>query len=781
MRIPHRHISVLSFAFFLSAIPLFSKPFIAFSLNEAAECCQKSSAQQSLARKLAGMTRIAGMVYDDNNHDVIIVGETVAGEPSIELDDLVVAMRARLKAGVWPKVSIDKTPETHETKLQTVRFEGAIENTRFGADLLMADVTLKKLALGLFPTKVWGFDSYFSKTEDFVTRNGDDDSISSRFWFEPRDILLSRRENVFAISELRIGVKVQLMSASSHGTPRENLSEITDKPAAEFAQDMTSHYDDLRNVYPEIGRLKALFDLVGLAEGIRTLPAKPDVDYWLNKYKIATTVTDKTFPLLSQTNAVQIGGRERTLEINGGIEVRALVSSLQDGDVTALRDAVMKSKPNGKPLVWQVPLEGWSLTGYPDETSSPITEKDAPHYPKRDIGCFVTRQVFDSSRDFGNLPNQVPAKPFSFSGASAPRIDFNDHLYRQTVSPNVGGVMLSGTATIEGNTSASRFISGAFDFILDGENARLEPRAFQKFVTALWAVYYSKEDPGISIDPIAWGVDKQLVRYIGRVINTDLGRVMREADYKMKSMAVGIEQPKTVSGFKSVDEWCGTKGMNYADAFRRFWFTPTNMTFKASDNALIFDQGRIILQTEYMLQNQPTRAVECDQEFADFFTEHYDQITKEYPIYGELFEYSKLVSLAKYLKEKGIPLQWFLLANLDQVLTEDSKGGGGHPLERLTSFSRISESKAELKCREGTFIDETAATAIRQAMARVEPQRGFNDELGSNGCPADAHRARPFLRVRETQLLNRASTLAFQWQRFAWGAVSNRHRFARVR
>jgi len=73
--------------------------------------------------------------------------------------------------------------------------------------------------------------------------------------------------------------------------------------------------------------------------------------------------------------------------------------------------------------------------------------------------------------------------------------------------------------------------------------------------------------------------------------------------------------------------------MNYADAFRRFWFTPTNMTFKASDNALIFDMGKILLQTEYMLQNQPTRAVECDQQFADFFTKHYDAITKEYPIY----------------------------------------------------------------------------------------------------------------------------------------------------
>ena len=110
-------------------------------------------------------------------------------------------------------------------------------------------------------------------------------------------------------------------------------------------------------------------------------------------------------------------------------------------------------------------------------------------------------------------------------------------------APNIGGVMLSDVATIfDDSEEETRYASRDFSFIVQGLTQGKAPSNLGKFVTALWSVYYSEEDPGISIDPIGWGVDKQLVRYIGHVINTDLGRVMREADYLMKKWAVGTER-----------------------------------------------------------------------------------------------------------------------------------------------------------------------------------------------------------------------------------------------
>src|SRR5208282_6699304 len=95
-------------------------------------------------------------------------------------------------------------------------------------------------------------------------------------------------------------------------------------------------------------------------------------------------------------------------------------------------------------------------------------------------------------------------------------------------------------------------IRASFSLMLEGNGAGLSQVAFQRVITAIWAVYLSPEPPGISINPIAPGVDKHLVQYIGNVVNTDLGRVVREADYTMKKWAVGTEAPD-IPGFDTPD------------------------------------------------------------------------------------------------------------------------------------------------------------------------------------------------------------------------------------
>jgi YD repeat-containing protein len=243
------------------------------------------------------------------------------------------------------------------------------------------------------------------------------------------------------------------------------------------------------------------------------------------------------------------------------------------------------------------------------------------------------------------------------------------------IPTDIGGVMLQGAADVSDATDAgTQLTDGTFSLIFQNANAEIDIGKLRKFVTALWAVYFSEEGPGISIDPIAPGVDKHLVRYIGRkVINSDLGRVMREADYAMKKWAVGIERPD-IDGFKSVDALTAQHGLRYIGASRRFWFVPEDMRFKRAGDAVLFDSGEMTLKTEYVLINKEVRSEPADKDFAQFFTQKYDEIAEKYPVYRELFEYAKLVSLARYLKDKGIPMLWFLLANKDMVITENSPG-----------------------------------------------------------------------------------------------------------
>jgi hypothetical protein len=340
-------------------------------------------------------------------------------------------------------------------------------------------------------------------------------------------------------------------------------------------------------------------------------------------------------------------------------------------------DAVLKLKKD-------TGLNGYGVASEPNFSNIRIGDNN-------DLGSKKKDDDGDNNNDDDN--NHRPPYPFHFSSQDQPRqhpspppplpqptpnipgiAKIAPPTYNTPEIPRIGGVLLHQVAKIkEGQNAQVDLAAGDFSLIIEGKNAQLNPGTFKKFITALWAVYYGEQDPGISIDPIAPGSEKHMVRYIGKVVNTDLGRVMRDADYLMKKWAVGTERPD-IPGFKNPDDVAAEEGVKYVGIASRFWFVPEDMSFKQSDNMLLFDKGNMKVKTEYMCQNADRKADQANEKFAEFFTDHYQEIAQKYPVYNELFEYAKMVSLAKYLKENNVPLFWFLMANKDLAITEDSPG-----------------------------------------------------------------------------------------------------------
>jgi len=300
----------------------------------------------------------------------------------------------------------------------------------------------------------------------------------------------------------------------------------------------------------------------------------------------------------------------------------------------------------------------------------------------------------------------------------------------------VGGVMLSGTAQVD--TADERLQPGAFSLVLNGEDASVDPTDFRRFVTALWAVYFGQVDPGISIDPIARGSERQLVRYIGRVKNTDLGRVMRTADYVMKKWSIGTERP-VIQGFKNPDDYAAMTNVLYLGAMSRFWFVPQDMRFKSTGRALIFDSGRMTVQTEFLAHSTlGLRADPANEAFAEFFTSRYDEIARRHPVFGELFDYAKLVALSKYLKESGVPLYWFLMANRDLVLTEESPGTVAALFKDSAHFQGVHvEGGVQITSSDEYILDSVARGAIQRAFDGHSTSRLLrsHDGAGSGYVP----------------------------------------------
>ena len=239
--------------------------------------------------------------------------------------------------------------------------------------------------------------------------------------------------------------------------------------------------------------------------------------------------------------------------------------------------------------------------------------------------------------------------------------------------PEVDGVMLNASAMVEGDGSA--LTSGNVSLIFQNSSGVIDFMKLKRFATALWCTYLSVEGPGISIEPVNTGLqarpDKHEVRYIGQVRNTELSMVMRETDYLMKRWSVGSHCPD-ISNFLTPDEIRTAAGKKPSYRPSRFWLIPEELTFKQSDNMMLLSSGRMTVQTEYLDNNPTGEKNEINELFAKWMTDNYAEISYRYPVFDQLFEYSKLVSLSTYLRENQIPMLWFLMANRELIITEKS-------------------------------------------------------------------------------------------------------------
>jgi hypothetical protein len=625
--------------------------YLAVSLNQFETALHAGEPDQR-AVELGGLNRLLGMVVDPSG-DLILIGQHDAGVPPLTTDRLAVALRSVYVANTYPLVSLDGTPDTPKAGLLHVRFEGGVERIQFGNDLLLADLALKRLALGLLPAKLWNVPSCL----ELSAGANDANATHTRFWFTPKDrARLLQRDGVFIIRRLDVTVRTETVGPA-----------VSDVPASQFAAALETAFPDVAATRAELARVKPLFDILALATAIKSVKSADAMKFWLQDYRITPVDTPETFSMLRNSQS--------SVKVEGGLDLRVLFAGIAAGDTTTRRQAVVLSRPSANAMTWPVPLAD-SPTDSGTIADGDTDERTAHANLTRHAGTSVIRSMTSHGASPVSTAFVAPANFTNQIGNDTPRIPTFTPASTPGLTPprSIGGVWLAGTAQPgKGRASINPSRSG-FSLLVDGEDGVLPPDRFARFVTALWAVYLSPTPPGISIDPIGAGMPKHLVRYIGNIVNSDLARVMRESDYLMKQLAVGSASVD-VPGFKDVDRLSGLRGLTYAGASRRFWFVPENLRFRSSDGVLRFDSGSMTLKTEYVQTNgKEIRAEQADLHFAAFFTKNYNAIAARQPIFEDLLDYAKLVGLATYLKQQRVPLLWFLLANRDQIVTEDSPG-----------------------------------------------------------------------------------------------------------
>jgi tetratricopeptide (TPR) repeat protein len=315
---------------------------------------------------LGGITAVRGLVYDRQTGDAIIVGERDPNRAILTLDDFVVALRARFIHGKWPLVSIDPTPETEKTQMQIVRFEGGIEDTQFGEDLFDADYRLKQIGMGLLPTSIQGFKSYWDlRIEEAKESPIRSCQIGSRFWFYPVLPSVSVREEVVSIKGLKVGVFTEVLSAEIDGKKIVDLSTFQDQAGDTFAKGVSENFEGFAKVHSSFLRLQGLDELVALTKAIEEMEEKPDLTFWLKDYRVKEIKTRKEQNVLKRQEEYEPpakgGVYKGYLQLSGGVELMAIALRFKAGDVTALKDAVLKTRPKPGALNWGFFISEWLI------------------------------------------------------------------------------------------------------------------------------------------------------------------------------------------------------------------------------------------------------------------------------------------------------------------------------------------------------------------------------------------------------------------------------------
>lgn len=286
---------------------------------------------------LGCINKAVGLVIDRARPDIILVGHHDPNRPLLTPDDFVVALRARFIHGAWPLVSIDPTEETKQTGLQRIRMEGGIEDTQFGADLLDADYRLKRIAMGLLEAGIPNFETYWDLGSKRTGATGYE--INARFWFYPIISNVAVRQDVAAARGLKVGVFTEVLAAELDGKAVADIKTFNDPQGDAFAEAVSARFEELGRAHPSFARTQGLNELLAIAKALEDIENRPDLGFWLDKYRVADVRTPRTLKVLER--------RERQQWMSGGVQLQAIALRLRSGDPTALKDAVLAARPKG--------------------------------------------------------------------------------------------------------------------------------------------------------------------------------------------------------------------------------------------------------------------------------------------------------------------------------------------------------------------------------------------------------------------------------------------------
>ncbi len=314
-------------------------------------------------QNLAGLTRIEYVLVYPERKDIVLAGPAEAwqfddqgtaigktqGRPILQLDDLVVALRAakaQPESGELITCSIDPTEEGSRrfsrlvatldpplNKAATARLEKAVgpqlvtitgvpPGSHFAHVLVAADFRMKLLGMNLEAAPIDGLPSYL---ELLRTGSASPRAAAPRWWLAPQYEPLWRDADSLAW-QIR-GAGVMALSEDGYFTSRGRVAidqRDEDSLAAKWAEAMTARYEALSAKVPVFGQLRNCMDLavVGALLIHHDLPGRAGCELGLLMDDKRLAVAEYHVPkTLASRASLLKKDREWIISVSGGVEL----------------------------------------------------------------------------------------------------------------------------------------------------------------------------------------------------------------------------------------------------------------------------------------------------------------------------------------------------------------------------------------------------------------------------------------------------------------------------
>lgn len=372
---------ILSFiTLLLSLANLDSAEYIAYSLKVAQERLKLSQGEPFNPElvSLGGITRLAGLIYDQKDGDIILIGQASQERQPLTLDDLVSALKARFVYGVWPLVSIEPAEDTENDQLLICRFEGGIRDTALGLNMFDADYILKQIGMGLLESGLPNLNTYWDMVADEAKQSrARDYKVNFSIWLYPVLSCVMIKDDVALMNRTEICIFTDVMSLEIDDRKINEPYILDDLRESPFTRDIKIRFDEFARLHPAFLRLQRLLELAGVARGIEGINPRPDLSYWLVEYQPKKVVTPRDVkPLKRQktlSGLIGEGAVQCRCELSGGVQLTAITLDLKEKEANALKETALEARHGKDQLSWRFVFDSPTI---PDAAADALSEKD---------------------------------------------------------------------------------------------------------------------------------------------------------------------------------------------------------------------------------------------------------------------------------------------------------------------------------------------------------------------------------------------------------------------